>query len=487
MRLSILRSGIFLRLMLGLGAALCGAVVVMGYWLFREAENLHEAAQLEQTKALARSLAEGSLDALVSKEYELLERWVAAAVPGERYAYAFLATADGQILTHSDPAKVGWRIAPVGQLQSYLVIPRDADGQSVTEVVYPVLAGKRHLANAHVAYYIGFVPKFESAFRIGVVLAVFLVLLSAATFVIARQVTEPLRRLAASMKIATLAAPANIEPLFLSRRDEVGTLARAFTDLQKRLAMAYESLRHEEDHLKDLVQQRTAQLEATNKELEAFAYSVSHDLRAPLRAIDGFSQVLQEDYGDKFDDAGKDFLARVRGATQHMGHLIDDLLGLSRVTRQEMRRQTVNLTEIAQHIAQELQRNESGRKVSFEIAEQLQAPGDPGLLKIVLDNLLGNAWKYTAKHPIAKIQFGAITQNGEPVYFVRDDGAGFDMRHTEKLFGAFQRLHSADEFPGTGVGLATVARIIQRHGGSLRAEAAVEKGATFYFTLPKAS
>ncbi len=170
-----------------------------------------------------------------------------------------------------------------------------------------------------------------------------------------------------------------------------------------------------------------------------------------------------------------------------MGDLIDDLLGLSRVTRQEMRRQTVNLTEIAQNIAQELQHKEPERKVTFEIAEQLQALGDPGLLKIVMDNLLGNAWKYTGKHPTAKIQFNSTTQDGEVVYFVRDDGAGFDMRYAEKLFSAFQRLHKTDEFPGTGVGLATVARIIHRHGGSLRAEADIEKGATFYFTLPKTS
>ena len=235
--------------------------------------------------------------------------------------------------------------------------------------------------------------------------------------------------------------------------------------------------------LEQRVVERTAQLEAANAELEAFSYSVSHDLRTPLRSIDGFSQALLEDYMDKLDAPGQNYLHRVRLATQRMGQLIDDLLNLSRVTRSEMHRESVDLSAIAQIIATELQEAEPERQVEFQIVMGLVANGDSRLLRIVLENLLGNAWKFTAKHSRAWIEFGRYSHDGVHTYFVRDDGAGFDMAYTDKLFGAFQRLHGAKEFQGTGIGLATVQRIIHRHSGRVWAEAAVEQGATFYFTL----
>jgi signal transduction histidine kinase len=233
------------------------------------------------------------------------------------------------------------------------------------------------------------------------------------------------------------------------------------------------------------LQEQATQLEATNKELEAFSYSVSHDLRAPLRSIDGFSQALLEDYGDKLDEEGKDYLQRVRTSTQRMGDLIDDMLKLSRVTRGEMRREPVDLTGMAQALAAELQTSAPDREVEFVIADGLTAQGDARLLRIVLDNLLGNAWKYTSKHPRARIEFGFAQNNGQSAYFVRDDGAGFDMAYADKLFGVFQRLHRQTEFSGTGVGLATVQRIMHRHGGRVWADAQVDKGATFYFTVER--
>ena len=229
--------------------------------------------------------------------------------------------------------------------------------------------------------------------------------------------------------------------------------------------------------------ERSAALEAANKELEAFSYSVSHDLRAPLRSIDGFSQALLEDYVEKLDGQGKDYLTRIRAASQRMGHLIDDLLNLSRFTRTEMRRETVNLSELAKDLARELKQSDPQRQVDFAIQEGLEVKGDPRLLRVALENLFSNAWKFTSKHPRARIEFGVAQRDGKPTYFVRDDGAGFDMAYQGKLFGAFQRLHKATEFYGTGVGLATVQRIIRRHGGEIWAEAEVEKGATFYFTL----
>jgi len=236
--------------------------------------------------------------------------------------------------------------------------------------------------------------------------------------------------------------------------------------------------------LEQRVTQRTAQLEAANKELEAFAYSVSHDLRAPLRGIDGFSQVLLEEYQDKIDAQGKNYLQRVRSAAQRMAQLIDDMLNLSRVSRGEMNIHQVNLSEIARDIADNFRETQPERQVEFIIQKGIKTMGDARLFRIVMENLIENAWKFTSKHPTALIEFGMQQQNDKSVYFVRDDGAGFDMNYAQKLFGAFQRLHTSTEFSGTGVGLATVQRVIHRHGGKIWAESEVEKGTTFFFTIP---
>ncbi len=240
----------------------------------------------------------------------------------------------------------------------------------------------------------------------------------------------------------------------------------------------------ENERLTEELARRARDLLTVNRELEAFSYSVSHDLRSPLRSIDGFGQALVEDCAAELPQVGHEHVRRIRAATQRMAQLIDDLLQLSRVTRTEMHRERVDLSRIATEITAELARAEPGRRVAVEIAAGLAAEGDPRLLRLALENLLRNAWKFTSGHPAARIVFGRCEREGEEAFFLQDDGAGFDMAHAAKLFGAFQRLHGTNEFPGTGIGLATVQRIVHRHGGRIWAEGEVERGAKFTFTLP---
>jgi signal transduction histidine kinase/DNA-binding response OmpR family regulator len=236
--------------------------------------------------------------------------------------------------------------------------------------------------------------------------------------------------------------------------------------------------------LEQRVGERTAQLELANRELESFAYSVSHDLRSPLRAIDGFSNMLVEEYGEKLGENARHYLGRIQAATDRMGQLIEDLLNLSRVSRGELRYSRVDLSSLVQQIISELRQRDPKRTVQVSIVEDCSVQGDYRLLQLVLENLLDNAWKFTAKTRDAEVEFGCRQSGSEQyVYYVRDNGVGFDMKYSNKLFGAFQRLHAAHEFPGTGIGLATVQRIIHRHGGRIWVEAAVGEGAAFYFTL----
>ncbi|MDH4187165.1 MAG: PAS domain S-box protein, partial [Nitrospira sp.] len=230
---------------------------------------------------------------------------------------------------------------------------------------------------------------------------------------------------------------------------------------------------------------RQALLDAANTELEAFAYSVSHDLRTPLRGIDGFSLALLEDYAGQLDGRGQDYLRRVRSASQRMGQLIDDLLNLSRMTRQEFHRDTVDLSVLAQDVLDGLRQSDPDRQAECLVEPGLIVSGDAGLLRIMLENLLGNAWKFTGKRAVARIEFGAETQSGVMTYFVYDNGAGFDMAYADKLFRPFQRLHGIHEFIGTGIGLATVSRIVKRHGGRIWAESVVEQGTRVFLTLPE--
>jgi two-component system, NtrC family, sensor kinase len=228
------------------------------------------------------------------------------------------------------------------------------------------------------------------------------------------------------------------------------------------------------------------ELKCKNIELEAFSYSVSHDLRAPLRSIDGFSKLLLDGYRDKIDAKGQDYLQLVRESAQRMGELIDDLLLLSRVGRAGLSRDHIDLSEIARGVSEELKKKDPDRHILWCIEDQLLVEADSGLMRVAFDNLLGNAWKFTSKVSAPRIEVGTSQQEGVRVFYVRDNGAGFNMEYAEKLFSPFQRLHTESEFEGTGIGLATVYRIVDRHGGRIWAESAVDHGATFYFTIPPA-
>jgi signal transduction histidine kinase len=248
--------------------------------------------------------------------------------------------------------------------------------------------------------------------------------------------------------------------------DELAELGSAFDRMTARLQRSYTAV------------------ESSNRELEAFSYAVSHDLRAPLRSVAGFSQAVLEDYGPQLDEKGRQYLEMAAESAREMGQLIDDLLSLSRVSRVEMARRPVDLSALARSVMDDLRAADPDRRVEAEIAPELLASGDPTLLRLVLQNLLSNSWKFTSRHPTARITFGRTRDGDRDAFFVTDDGAGFDMAYVEKIFSPFQRLHRASEFPGTGIGLATVSRIVRRHGGEAWARGEVEKGATVFFTLP---
>lgn len=301
-------------------------------------------------------------------------------------------------------------------------------------------------------------------------------------FVLARRTTREVDILVEAVRIYGEVREAD-ETAIHATSSEVTALVQSFKQLSLERKQAEQKILLLNAELERRVQERTAQLATSNQELDAFAYSVSHDLRAPLRGIDGFSLALMEDYGDRLDDEAKSYLSRIRNGCVRMGRLIDDLLHLSRITRAELVRREVDLSALVSETAEELRQLDPQRQVEWVIPSGILVTADPKLIRAVIDNLVGNAWKFTGHTPQARIIFGTRPGSTGTVYFIKDNGAGFDMRYGDKLFNAFQRLHKTEEFAGTGIGLATVHRVINRHGGRVWAEGAVGQGATFYFTL----
>ncbi len=459
-------------------ALLLACVAFIGYdWLtFRAntAKNLSVQAQV---------IAANSASAIIFNDPESARNTLAILRASPSIVSAGIYALDGKPLAsyfRSGSTKVPkLPVVPPGQNEAHLF---DKNRATVT---VPILSEGKETGTVYIESDLqALYPRLTHYVGIaGIVLSVCLLAALVVSSIFRRSVSEPIVRLAEAARVVSREENYSAQEQPAQKMDEVAILVQAFNEMLKRIERRDEELRCAQESLERKVEERTAQLAAANKELEAFSYSVSHDLRAPLRSIDGFSQAILEDYADKLDTAAKESLQRVRAAATRMGTLIDDLLKLSRVTRAEMRREPSDLSAMVKSIAKTLEETEPARNVNFQIEDGLTIDGDPRLLRVALENLLRNAWKYTSRHDQARIEFGRSKQNGKSVFYVRDDGAGFDPQYADRLFGAFQRLHGVNEFPGTGIGLATVQRIIRRHGGDIWAEAEVEKGATFYFSI----
>jgi signal transduction histidine kinase len=360
------------------------------------------------------------------------------------------------------------------------------------ELTHPIVSEGEPLGTVHLAYSLdelyGDIARYALIATVVLVLSVAVALLAARG--IQRSISRPVTRLADAARAVTQEQNYAVRVPPTGTDDELGLLVDTFNEMLARIQareadvdaanQRYQQLTEE---LERRVTQRTAELEATNKELEAFTYSVSHDLRAPLRRIDGFAKLLVDEYNTELPDEARHYLGRVRDGARQMGLLVDDLLNLARLGRQDVKLQVAGLSTIVQRVTTSLQRDAEGRDIEWQIHPLPFVECDPALIEVVFTNLISNAMKYTRPRAHAVIHVGSIEQNGHPVIYVRDNGVGFSMKYADKLFGVFQRLHRAEDFEGTGVGLATVQRILHKHSGAIWAEAELDKGACFYFTL----
>ena len=440
-------------------------------------------ALLENQSVEARIVGSNTITALTFDDPAAAERTLGALRAEPRVEGAGLYRPDGRIFAaYVRDASMAALTLPTGAAGSaewsrfdglralHLVRPVVLDGTTIG-LVY-IRSDLREVTDRLVGY----------GFILATVLLIGFAASQLASRVSRRAIAEPLTEL------AELARNFSANHDYSGRARETGSgellmLTGAFNEMLDQLQARDRSLQESREQLEQRVRERTAALDASNQELEAFCYSVSHDLRSPLRSIDGFSQALLEDMDGRLDENAAGHLARIRAATQRMAALIDDLLSLSRITRTDLAVKRVDLSAMARAVCEELAAAQPERAVTTVIEDGLDVMADPRLMRQVLENLLGNAWKFSSKQPAARVEFGAQAGRDGRVYLVKDNGAGFDPAYADRLFGVFQRLHAMTDFPGTGVGLAIVDRIVKRHGGRVWAESAVGQGATFYFTL----
>jgi light-regulated signal transduction histidine kinase (bacteriophytochrome) len=318
---------------------------------------------------------------------------------------------------------------------------------------------------------------------VGIVCLASLVAAVLMSSVIRRAIADPILQLAETARIVSSEKRYSIRAPVTRNRDELSSLIGTFNEMLEQIQERDTALREAHDSMEQRVQERTEQLDAANKELEAFSYSVSHDLRAPLRHIGGFSRILSEEYGSQMPPGALHYLERIQGGARNMGQLVDDLLKLAQIGRKALAFVPTDLNSLLKGVVTDLQPEHEGRQIDWQIGELPSVECDPGLIRQVFTNLLSNAVKYTRRREIAVIKVGEVVLEGGPTIFIRDNGVGFNEQYANKLFGVFQRLHPAEEFEGTGVGLATVQRIVKKHGGSIWAKSEVDKGATFFFAL----
>ena len=454
----------------------CVAFLVYDQYTFRE-------DLLQNLSAQAQIIASNSVSALTFNDPQAAKTTLSALASSPDIVAAAIFNYDGSLFAQFS-RRPDETILAAPEIFPPREVVRFAD--SYVTLLEPIVFQGRRIGTVYIRSDLQ--QRARRLIRYGAIAAIVLLLsLLAALLVSAlfrKSFAQPIVRLAETASAVSQEQNYSIRVASTGRRDEVAVLIDAFNNMLAQIEQRDEALRKAQDELEQRVEQRTRQLVAANRELEAFSYSVSHDLRGPLEIINGFAHILQTEFGPQLDPSARECVQQIGGATRRMSELIDDLLNLSRVSTTAMHRERVDLTEMARSIMDQLCRREPSRRVDVVIHECLSVEADARLMRIVMENLLRNAWKYTSKNESAHIEFGCEKRLGRDTFLVRDDGAGFDPAFVDRLFKPFQRLHSASEFAGTGIGLATVQRIIARHGGEVWAEGAPQKGATFYFTLP---
>lgn len=461
------------------GAALlsaCVAFLAYDQYTFRE-------SLLQNLSAQAQIIASNSVSALTFNDPQAAKTTLSALANSPDIVAAAIFNYDGDLFAQFSRSPGGHLITAPESFPAHEVV-RFSD--NYVTMLEPIVFQGRRIGTVYIRSDLQ--ERARRLKRYAAIAAVVLLLSLLAALLVSslfrKSFAEPIVRLAETARAVSQEQNYSIRVPSTGRRDEVAVLIDAFNNMLAQIQQRDEALRKAQDELEQRVEQRTRQLVAANRELEAFSYSVSHDLRGPLEIINGFAHILQAEFGQQLDASARECVQQISGATRRMSELIDDLLNLSRVSTAAMHRERVDLTEMAKSIMDQLCRREPSRRVEVAIHDCMAVEADARLMRIVMENLLRNAWKYSSKNESARIEFGCEKRLGRDTFFVRDDGAGFDPALVDRLFKPFQRLHSTSEFAGTGIGLATVQRIIARHGGEVWAEGAPQKGATFYFTLP---